>query len=246
MRAARILTYNPVTQCATIGSNLEVGDYDLSTPATEVNPSNGMCRGSSTCQSPDVGGINGAGVGHDDGTMPASARNKLKCEDMATIRKRKVLMWTEVAKNEQDSLLERWLRDQIKPDTWDKIAQVFPQKVKCLPQQKWVLMTEDTKSLVPYRYQQYVITVKLTPDKHDKTRATFGTLPKTFPTLWVCCAHHDCMTVTKQILLHWQSFRDLKLMFAGWHRAEQLRLRSQQRVVTTVEESVLKMEMTGL
>ncbi len=85
----------------------------------------------------------------DDGTMPASAKNKLKCEDMATIRKRKVLMWTEVAKNDQDSLLERWFRDQIKPATWDKIAQVFPQKGKCLPQQKWVLMTEDTKSLVP-------------------------------------------------------------------------------------------------
>ncbi len=52
--------------------------------------------------------------------------------------------------------------------------------------------------------------------------------------------------VTKQILLHWQPFRDLKLMFAGSHRAEQLNLRSQQRVVATVEESVLKMEMTGL
>ena len=29
-RAARILSYSPATQCATIGSNLEVGDYDLS------------------------------------------------------------------------------------------------------------------------------------------------------------------------------------------------------------------------
>jgi len=46
---------------------------------------------------------------------------------MATIRKRKDLMWTEVAKNDQDSLVDRWLRDQIKPDTWDKIDQVFPQ-----------------------------------------------------------------------------------------------------------------------
>jgi hypothetical protein len=35
-------------------------------------------------------------------------------------------------------------------------------------------------------------------------------------------------------------------MFAGSHRAEQLSLRSQQRVVDTVEESVLKMEMAGL
>ena len=35
-------------------------------------------------------------------------------------------------------------------------------------------------------------------------------------------------------------------MFADSRRAEQLSLRSQQRVVTTVEESVLKMEMAGL
>ncbi len=52
--------------------------------------------------------------------------------------------------------------------------------------------------------------------------------------------------VTQQILSHWQPFRDLKLMFAGSHRAEQLSLRSQQRVVATVEESVLKTEMAGL
>jgi hypothetical protein len=62
-----------------------------------------------------------------DGTKPASAKNKLKSEDMTTIRKRKGLMWTEVAKNDQDSLVDRWFRDQIKRDTWDKIAQVFPQ-----------------------------------------------------------------------------------------------------------------------
>ena len=79
-----------------------------------------------------------------DGTKPDRAKNKLKSEDMATIRKRKNLMWAEVAKNDQDSLVDRWLRDQIKPATWDKIAQVFPQQGKCSPQQKWVLMTEDT------------------------------------------------------------------------------------------------------
>ena len=56
-------------------------------------------------------------------------------------------------------------------------------------------------------------------------------------------SHHR---VTQQILRHWQSFRDLKLMFAGSHRTEQLRLRSQQRIVTTVEDSVLRTEMTGL
>jgi hypothetical protein len=32
--------------------------------------------------------------------------------------------------------------------------------------------------------------------------------------------------VTMQILKHWQPFRDLKLMFAVWRRAERLRLRS--------------------
>ncbi len=48
------------------------------------------------------------------------------------------------------------------------------------------------------------------------------------------------------ILLHWQPFRDPKLKFVGSRRAEQLSLRSQKRVVTTVEESVLRMEMVGL
>jgi hypothetical protein len=52
--------------------------------------------------------------------------------------------------------------------------------------------------------------------------------------------------VTQQILSHWHPFQDLKLMFAGSRRAEQLSLRSQQRVVATVEESVLKTEMTDL
>ncbi len=37
--------------------------------------------------------------------------------------------------------------------------------------------------------------------------------------------------VTQQILSHWQPFLDLKLMFAGSRRAEQLSLRSQQRIV---------------
>jgi hypothetical protein len=45
--------------------------------------------------------------------------------------------------------------------------------------------------------------------------------------------------VTQQILLHWKPFRDLKLKFVGSRRAEQLSLRSQQRNVSTVEESVL-------
>ncbi len=52
--------------------------------------------------------------------------------------------------------------------------------------------------------------------------------------------------VTHHILSHWQPFQDLKLMFAGSRRAEQLTLRSQQRVVATAEESILKTEMAGL
>jgi hypothetical protein len=38
----------------------------------------------------------------------------------------------------------------------------------------------------------------------------------------------------------------LNLKFVGSRRAEQLSLRSQQRIVATVEESVLRMEMVGL
>ncbi len=52
--------------------------------------------------------------------------------------------------------------------------------------------------------------------------------------------------VTKQILLHWQPFRDLKVKYVGSRQSEQFSLRSQQCVVATVEESVLKTEMTGL
>ena len=54
------------------------------------------------------------------------------------------------------------------------------------------------------------------------------------------------LKVTKQILLHWQPFRDLKLKFVGSRRPEQLRWHSQQRIVTTVEESVLRLGMTDL
>ena len=49
-----------------------------------------------------------------------------------------------------------------------------------------------------------------------------------------------------QILSHWQPFKDLKFRFAGSRRAEQLNLRSQQRIVATVEDSVLRTEMAGL
>jgi hypothetical protein len=52
--------------------------------------------------------------------------------------------------------------------------------------------------------------------------------------------------VTLEILSHWQPFQDLKLMFTGSLRAEQLSLRSQQRIVATVEDSVLRTEMSDL
>ena len=52
--------------------------------------------------------------------------------------------------------------------------------------------------------------------------------------------------VTQQILINWQPFRDLKLKFVGSRRQEQLSSRCQQRVVATVEESVLRTEMAGL
>ncbi len=54
------------------------------------------------------------------------------------------------------------------------------------------------------------------------------------------------LKITKQILRHWQPFQDLTLQFVGSHRQEQLSSRCQQRIVATVEESVLRMEMAGL
>ncbi len=89
----------------------------------------------------------------------------------------------------------RWFRDHIKTDRWERITGVFPQGGNYSPKHKWVLMTEDTKSLVPYRYQQYGITVKLNPDKEDKLHSTFGNLSKTYPTLWISCSHYNCMLV---------------------------------------------------
>ena len=44
----------------------------------------------------------------------------------------------------------------------------------------------------------------------------------------------------------WQPVKDLKLTFAVSCRAEQLRLRAQQRIVATVEDSVLRTEMENL
>ena len=54
------------------------------------------------------------------------------------------------------------------------------------------------------------------------------------------------LKVTHQILRHWEPFRDLKARFADSCHAEQLSFRSQQRIVATVEDSVLRTEMAGL
>jgi hypothetical protein len=48
------------------------------------------------------------------------------------------------------------------------------------------------------------------------------------------------------MLNHWNPFRDLKLMFVGSRRTDQLNLRSQQHIVSTVEDSVLRTEMVDL
>ena len=54
------------------------------------------------------------------------------------------------------------------------------------------------------------------------------------------------LRITHQILSHWETFRDLKTRLTVSRRVEQLSLRCQQRTVATVEDSVLRTEMTGL
>ncbi len=87
-----------------------------------------------------------------DGTKPASVKNKMPVEDMTIVRQRKELMRAAVAKNQ---VVDRWLRDQIKSERWERIATPFPHGNKHLPKQQCVLMTEDTKTPSPYRYQRY-------------------------------------------------------------------------------------------
>ena len=52
--------------------------------------------------------------------------------------------------------------------------------------------------------------------------------------------------LTHQIVQHWQPFQNLKLTFAVSRRAEQGRLRTQQRIIATAENSVLRTEMANL
>jgi hypothetical protein len=52
--------------------------------------------------------------------------------------------------------------------------------------------------------------------------------------------------VTQQIISPWQPFEDLKQAFTVSRLAEQLHLRSQQRIIATAEDSVLRTEMANL
>jgi hypothetical protein len=53
----------------------------------------------------------------------------------------------------------------------------------------------------------------------------------------------DQNRMTHQILSRWKHFKDLKQTFAVSHRAEQLCQRVEQRVVDTIEDSVLRPEI---
>jgi hypothetical protein len=53
--------------------------------------------------------------------------------------------------------------------------------------------------------------------------------------------------LTQPILIMFQHFnKDLKQSFVVSHRTDQFPFRAQQRVVTTVEDSILRTEMTSL
>ena len=63
-----------------------------------------------------------------DGNRPANGRNKVKpmTVDIARVPKRKELLSKEVPKSEKSSLVDRWLRYQVRPQTWDNCATTFP------------------------------------------------------------------------------------------------------------------------
>jgi hypothetical protein len=73
---------------------------------------------------------------HTDETKPVSDQNKFKSEDMARVRQRKEILWTEVVKNDPNCLVDRWFRDHTKADRWESIYGVFPQGGKCSPNHK--------------------------------------------------------------------------------------------------------------
>jgi hypothetical protein len=91
------------------------------------------------------------------------------------------------------------------------------------------------RSRFPSHFRSLTVSLRLSFvwDENSDSNADVTVIPSQFK-------------VTKQILLHWQPFRDIKLKHVGSRPVEQFSLRSQQRIVTTVEESVLKTEMTDL
>jgi hypothetical protein len=58
-----------------------------------------------------------------DGTKPASGKNKMPVESKVIVRQRKELMRAAVTKNQ---VVDRWLRDQIEAERWERIVTVFP------------------------------------------------------------------------------------------------------------------------
>jgi hypothetical protein len=117
----------------------------------------------------------------------------MRPEDIATVRKRKVILAQEVAKNGSD--VDQWLWDKVNPLTWGKNLAIFPQDKTCLPKQKWMQLVDDTTSPTPVRYQQNGITLKLNPDKDDFLKKTYNSLGKKHPQVWVCCANYGCNAV---------------------------------------------------
>ena len=115
------------------------------------------------------------------GMIPTSGFNKMKTEDMSRVRKRKDLFPKEVELAKRRKKLSKTLFT-----VWNG--------KKCLSHHKWMLLTDDTVSVTPVRYQKYVITLKLTPKKDDFLHQTFGILSKTQPQVWMCCANYSCMT----------------------------------------------------
>jgi hypothetical protein len=101
-----------------------------------------------------------------------------------------------------------------------------------LSSQDGVSQQQETTSLSLPQFNR-LIEASFVRDERSASNADVTTIP----------SQHR---VTQQILSHWQTFQDLKLMFVGSRRAEQLNLHSQQRIVATVEDSVLRTEMTGL
>ena len=77
-----------------------------------------------------------------EGIKPASDFNKMKPDDIATVRKRKQMIAEEVT----SSVVDKWLRDQVNRKTWEK--NIYHIRI-------------------PPRYQVYGITLKLNADKDD-------------------------------------------------------------------------------